>query len=494
MKRELSGGITSRKRFAGKTVFSAKQVSTTLLLLLLCMLMPQKGWAEVKLYFQNTAWYEYDGKINNVEGHWGLLEMSTTDYTPISGAQVGNRLRMRSSGTSNMDMTMLAFKVNTAEGATINNYNGENGWYLRYEDNTKRGLFTGDPNSQLAILDLHPGDIVTINGSTTDADWNDHESTHFRYKNSVHCVQGNGQDLYGHDLADLTFGQSIYITGDGDLIIQAKHYDTFITQITINRDVADYKVTTDKSGTNPVTTFEFTKDGRLEDNDFAIPYMSVMFGNGNQVDPNTGAIINDFIRVNSLKSEIYDINHSEDLKKNNNDIPYSGNVYTFKPTGSGHINAYGAVVHAHGESGQYAAVRVFEYKEGSGYTWVDGNPYIQTIWGPNDNVTISFDVKAGYTYFICEDNRDNVTHGAFHMNKFTFENTFYLDKLAKIVDLSTVENNEVQLTKITGASSGSVKVKRCSGNIDPTSITGYIDQHGFLNLKLNQNNPTHIGQ
>lgn len=47
MKRELSGGITSRKRFAGKSDFSAKQVFTTLLLLLLCLLMPQKGWADI---------------------------------------------------------------------------------------------------------------------------------------------------------------------------------------------------------------------------------------------------------------------------------------------------------------------------------------------------------------------------------------------------------------------------------------------------------------
>lgn len=41
MKKLFTGGITSRKRFAGKSDFSAKQVSTTLLLLLLCLLMPQ---------------------------------------------------------------------------------------------------------------------------------------------------------------------------------------------------------------------------------------------------------------------------------------------------------------------------------------------------------------------------------------------------------------------------------------------------------------------
>ena len=59
MKRELSGGITSRKRFAGKSDFSAKQVSTTLLLLLLCMIMPQGAKA--------FPWYGDNGNIAYID-------------------------------------------------------------------------------------------------------------------------------------------------------------------------------------------------------------------------------------------------------------------------------------------------------------------------------------------------------------------------------------------------------------------------------------------
>lgn len=63
MKRELSGGITSTKRFAGKSDFSAKQVYTTLLLLLLCLLMPQGANAAEITLWENVA----DGEVLSID-------------------------------------------------------------------------------------------------------------------------------------------------------------------------------------------------------------------------------------------------------------------------------------------------------------------------------------------------------------------------------------------------------------------------------------------
>ena len=61
MKKLFSGGIASRRNFAGKTVFSAKQASTTLLLLLLCLLVPQGANAELV----TDAYYDFQGSINS---------------------------------------------------------------------------------------------------------------------------------------------------------------------------------------------------------------------------------------------------------------------------------------------------------------------------------------------------------------------------------------------------------------------------------------------
>ena len=88
IKKLFTGRMTSRKRFAGKSDFSAKQVSTTLLLLLLCLLMPQKGWATVmKLRLMTLAL--------PLKAEGATITMSSTVYPALGNlAKYGQTQRL----------------------------------------------------------------------------------------------------------------------------------------------------------------------------------------------------------------------------------------------------------------------------------------------------------------------------------------------------------------------------------------------------------------
>lgn len=149
MKRELSGGITSRKRFAGKLDFSAKQVSTTLLLLLLCLLMPQGAkagdWSEngTKVTFNFAA---YPNKT------------SFTNGSPVTSSS-GQSLIIINDQAYNQLNDYFAIQGTTEATNTAK-------WWIY-----NGGLCNGIAGTRtLSILKVFAGDYVTIsykNGSYT---------------------------------------------------------------------------------------------------------------------------------------------------------------------------------------------------------------------------------------------------------------------------------------------------------------------------------------
>lgn len=196
MKRELSGGITSRKRFAGKSDFSAKQVSTTLLLLLLCLLMPQGvkagDWSEngTKVKFNFAAYgsgqnftagssyksIRYNGSTQALvffdDGNWNALE----GYFAASGNFTTSGYRWYANGSG-----------------LLNNNHGQ-----RY----------------LSILKLFPGDEVTVN-----------------FTGTIYFISGdqaNGQSSG----ATMTNGATYTITNTGSLDL-AMPDGTCISSVTI---------------------------------------------------------------------------------------------------------------------------------------------------------------------------------------------------------------------------------------------------------------------
>ena len=94
IKKLFTGRMTSRTNLAGKSDFSAKQVSTTLLLLLLCLLMPQKGWAELV----TDAYYDFTSKgTSDTEVTYGSTNSTYSDCTNFTKiGSVGDPTRFAS--------------------------------------------------------------------------------------------------------------------------------------------------------------------------------------------------------------------------------------------------------------------------------------------------------------------------------------------------------------------------------------------------------------
>ena len=199
MKRELSGGITSKKRFAGKSDFSAKQVSTTLLLLLLCVFMPSsvKGagnWNGMTVTFdftQNTNYSlssssfksinrqaiymmtdsYYNGFIGLQNATWqnngGLYQANGTRYISLQNINSGDKLKIvweRSQGENNMKFVDDGNVINSNEEYDIQGNQGyvdiEWGRYIR----VKQIIITY--SSARTIWSGTQSGTKTINGET----------------------------------------------------------------------------------------------------------------------------------------------------------------------------------------------------------------------------------------------------------------------------------------------------------------------------------------
>ncbi len=185
MKRLFSGGITSRKRFAGKSDFSAKQVSTTLLLLLLCLLMPQKGWAEVQ-----TTTYDFKGSI---DASSTTVSMGTADafYTNcLYFTQIGN-----------------------VQGA--DRFAAQGAWILT--EGHKQGLYSDNSGGRRFLVSkLSSSDVVTFD---------------------VVDVYGTSQTISLESTNATASGNTFTMTGKGALVVNITRYWN-IRSITIQHDDA----------------------------------------------------------------------------------------------------------------------------------------------------------------------------------------------------------------------------------------------------------------
>ena len=389
--------------------------------------------------------------FNNLSNANGIV-MSANSYSASDGGNYeGARYIQTFNGT---ETSKLAFRYG---GSSATNY----GWWFRNDGNGK-GLFHSDGNkaAPLAITGLRAGDIVTITCTSND------NLQYIKFDGNVHAIYPNdpdgGGELNGHDdfyyrngNTKIISGQPIHITSDGDLILRNFGWN-FITNIRVNSiKNSTYKIT---KISNNQTKFEFTSDGLMDYNDIAVPYMQVSFG-----------AARNYVVVDNYQSHIYDWQEYEGVfTQQGETAPFSGNFYTFTPTGNGNVTLTGGYSSFYG-----GGAKVYLYRETSGnhstfakVTDQNGN------WGNGWNSgNISFNVQAGYTYYICN---KNDWGQQFNLQTLTFTNTFYLDPLAVIKDSS---NPNGFLTTVHSASnvginhSGRSYVKRHSENIDVSNLS-----------------------
>lgn len=447
---------------------SARRLTLMLMAIAMMMLVPSamKGQiTTIDFGEPGTAAWQH---VNGTPGNYATINMSSTDYTAIGGgAKVGNTIVYKYSNTKTLDISRLAFLVNQngVDNAT-NGHDNSAGFYLRREkinNVSQAGLFTGSWENKIAVLNLNIGDKVTFYGVASNEEGTA-KNFGIKYIQSVHANTG-GDDIYNNDNAWVN-SNTINITSKGDLIVQP-NCDVYITSIVIEpAPRATYLIS--ESADKKTSTFEFTGDGVLDDNDYAILNTSLSFGS-----------TTDYLVVNDKESHMIKANGTETLETDaNHDFqPSAGCFYTFKPTATGYIDLYGTL--------QGNAMHVFVYKEG----WIDranNNVFYSLSFGSNDISKTSpytFHVDKGKTYYVCINNTDNNEHSyALHITKVVFRTEYFVDKLGVVVnnvDDFADTGYPISLTALSPAGGYHLSVKRCSANIEPSSLNAQI-QNGWL--------------
>ena len=146
MEKLCSGGLASSMKDVGKTVksFPTKHVFTTLLLMLLCMFMPQKGWAEI---ITTTYDFAASAQQNNTTTTFGSNTITINRIQCNYFTQLGN--------VSNPER----FAAQGADKFSVRKSSGTNPTYGLQNTNSGGRLFV--------ISNLYSGDKVTFNASAT---------------------------------------------------------------------------------------------------------------------------------------------------------------------------------------------------------------------------------------------------------------------------------------------------------------------------------------
>ena len=398
--------------------------------------------------------------------------MSSTDYNAIgNGAKIGEVIHSKNRNTNpDVDITRLAFVFNSSGVGNADNTGA--GFYLRRNGSLNprpAGLYTGSSGNKLAVLGLKPGNRVTFtlnNGGK------------IKYVQSVHADEGNG-DLYNYNGAELGSNPTLTINSLGDLIIEPTQ-GTYIASITIEEEIAEYTILTNSDNS---TEFWFTAPGSLEVNDFAIPYMSVSFGSASDYLVVQGSNENDCAAHMFQTTGQYAGTETLSTDASTNWQPSAGNFYAFRPTGGGTVQVSGSL------TGSKTHLFVYDPAKNNGNGGWEGDwPTFYSVTYTSGS--FSFNVEKDKIYYICIDNGENSGEhsNAFHLHWFKFTPTFRLDELAKVVDLDNdVENGSIKLTKIYGyGNSTNITVKRCTANIDETTVNARIvsnnDGSGYLTI------------
>ena len=440
---EIFSTLSVGKNYNNKIHYKMKKLfaweaSATLLLLLLSLFMPQKGWAA---YTYETVTYHFGTAVANN----GTLTMSSTSYSGITpeGIYADKLVYTENDTEITEDISKLAFR------SRVNATQGNRGWIL-----AGTGLYCVGTsyNPELAICNLHSGDKVTIT-YTSDA------STPIEYLSGAHGYQSLGV------LSTITSGTEITISQNGDMIIQAKDAHTYIQTIEIKtlQTVATYSVTTTEDTNNNTrsTTFAFTGEGRMEDNMISVPFMDVQFGsnlNSPLVEPLWG---NDILIANTP-----DWNGHWHVWFDNN-LPYQGTFYKFMPTASGKLQMNGFLSNGTTE-GSTSTIHLYEVDESTGTYTSKADFTTSTLGGQKIQLPNNDWVKLekGKTYYVCDDPNSR-SYNYFGLHDFTFTNEFYMNQSVVLANGATSGSVAVKgATRLDGHT-----IKGASSNIDTSNLS-----------------------
>lgn len=387
MKRELSGGITSRKRFAGKSDFSAKQVSTTLLLLLFCLLMPQGARAAYWYHDFTKTSGDHDltssSTVNDlnvldsyanvaVEGvttnnnkwyiHNGTLYLGAGGFRDLACLNLYNGDKVRITFVKNYDNGKVD-EVEIGTNYDAGTFVSTNAWY--YDESNKKTAVTNS-----TVIESEKDYYISTDGMLRIKFhryigiqkievWRDVSSPSISF--SDHSAVGELIDLafkeptltYSPSDATVTYSISnnkvAKVGSDGDVMFINTGITTVTASLTINGNTVSDSYTVTVSADDATwevvgTTYRVTGPGKLQDRVVTqVPYITMEFGPTSVV--NTTIVRNETTDASGLVATTLDQNGWRQIwpvtANSNPIVPYQGSFYTFKPAVGGTLTYKG---------------------------------------------------------------------------------------------------------------------------------------------------------
>ena len=198
-------------------------VRMMLMAITMMMLAPSAmNGATTTINFETAALGAYFHAQDPTNAKYNVEYVMGESYSAINGAKVGNVINYKYSNTGSVDISRLAFVLNTSGAGNAANEGA--GFYLRRDATNKvAGLYVGNWEQKLAVLGLRPGDKVTFKYSGTDISENNA---------NIHVENENSQRWFTQLSKGQTATETVDINFIGDLIIKPNK-GTIINSITV---------------------------------------------------------------------------------------------------------------------------------------------------------------------------------------------------------------------------------------------------------------------
>ena len=319
-------------------------------------------------------------------------------------------------------------------------------------------------NKQFNIVNLHDGDLLYIE---YDRDEGVAQPTFSSNNVSLQVggapqVDGDGNIILLDGNHGITRAEKYFCVGDGTVSINSAS-GTYIQKIEITSwKKAKYEITSN----NGTYKFEFTEAGVLTDKHAAVPFMTMQFGNDNNltyVERFKGNVFGSASKSNGGNT------YTEFSGNGGSSVPNEGTYYYFFPEADGKL-----IVNGYQDSeGINAFVCINE----------SGAELLITLAGTGSK-TFEVDVKKGKHYYIARNVNDQTNKPVFHLLNYTFtpEKTSYVGPLSYVVDNGSGENSSFSVpnTANNGLQTVSIKNNGLLGNIQSADVDVDLNNNGTL--------------
>ena len=327
---------------------------------------------------------------------------------------------------------------------------------------------TSEQNKLFNIVDLHDGDLLYIeydrdNGVAAPTFSSNNVSLQV---NGEPKVDDEGNIVLLDENHGITRNEKYFCVGDGTVSINCAS-GTYIQKIEITSwKKAKYEITSN----NGTYKFEFTEAGVLTDKHAAVPFMTMQFGNDNNltyVERFKGNVFGSASKSNGGNTYT-EFSGNEDAA-----VPSQGTYYYFYPEANGKLIVNGTVEQQNSQKED--GIVAFICKND------DGTTTLKSLVQGKGSRVFEVDVEKGKRYYIANNVHDSEAKPVFHLLNYTFtpekNSEEYVGPLSYVVDNGSGENSSFLVPNTANYGLQTVAVKNNEytngflGNVESATVS-----------------------